>query len=112
MTSAGLAALVGREADPTAVDVGKAHALDLSGHRARQLTPELVRAAELILVMEEGHVREVERMASMARGRVHRIGRFGSFDIPDPYRRPRPAFEEAYGLIARGLADFERAFFS
>jgi protein-tyrosine phosphatase len=46
----------------------------------------------VVLVMEEGHRREVEALAPALRGRVHRLGRFGAFDVHDPYRRGRPAF--------------------
>ncbi|MDQ3262282.1 MAG: low molecular weight phosphotyrosine protein phosphatase [Myxococcota bacterium] len=110
--SAGIAALVGKPADPLAVELMTERGLELSRHRARQLSPELAMRAELILVMEEGHRRAVEQMIPMARGRVHRLGRWGNFDVPDPYRHPRAAFEEALGLIDRGLADFEKAFFA
>lgn len=108
--SAGIAALVGREADPLARELVAARGLDLGAHRARQLTPELLRGADLVLAMEEGHVREIEALASSARGRVHRIGKFGGFDVPDPYREGRAAFERALALIERGLVDFEKAF--
>lgn len=110
--SAGISALVGNPADPLALTLMAERGLDLTGHRARQLTAELARGAELILVMEEGHRKAVEQMIPMARGRVHRLGRWGNFDIPDPYRRPRAAFEESLKLIDQGLADFEKAFFA
>ena len=105
--SAGVAALVGRPASPEAQELMAARGLDLSAHRARQLTPELVTGFDLVLVMEEGHRRAVEALAPAARGRVQRLGRFGGFDVADPYRAGRPAFEEALALIERGLDDFE-----
>lgn len=108
--SAGIAALAGRPAEPMAQELMRERGLDLSGHRARQLTPELVRAFELVLVMEAEHQREVEAILPSARGRVHRIGRWGGFDVPDPFRQERPAWERALGLIDRGLGDLERAF--
>ena len=108
--SAGLAALVGQGADAMAIDVLAGRGIDLSAHRARQLNSFLVRAFDLILVMEEGHQRAVESMVPDARGRVHRIGRWGNFDVPDPYRKGRTAFEHALALIERGLGDFERKF--
>jgi protein-tyrosine phosphatase len=108
--SAGIAALVGKPADPIAVALMSERGLDLSAHRARQLTPELARRFELVLVMEAGHQRDVEATVPALRGRVHRLGRFGDFDVPDPYRQPRAAFERALALIERGLDDFEKAF--
>lgn len=110
--SAGIMALVGREAEPDAVGVLRTRGLDLALHRARQLTPELIRSFELVLVMETEQQRAVEAIDPSARGRVHRLGRFGDFDVPDPYRRGRPAFEQALALIDRGIADFEARFWS
>ena len=106
--SAGVAALVGRPAEPEAQRLLSARGLDLSGHRARQVTPELVSGFDLVLVMEEGHRRAVEAIAPAARGRVQRLGRFGGFDVPDPYRAGPAAFEEALALIERGLEDFDQ----
>jgi protein-tyrosine phosphatase len=108
--SAGLGALTGKQADPMARELMLARGIDISGHRARQLTPDLVRSFELILVMELEHQRAVEGMLPTARGRVHRIGRWGNFDVPDPYRRDHAAFERALELIVLGLDEFERVF--
>lgn len=108
--SAGIAALVGRPADPMALQLMVEHGFDISAHRARQLTPELIRSFELVLVMEAEQQREIEAMLPSARGRVHRIGRWGNFDVPDPFRRDREAFERAFALIVRGVDDLERAF--
>ena len=108
--SAGIGALVGRPADPIAQELMGERGLDLSAHRARQLTPKLIRDFELILVMEAEQQRAVLGMAPAARGRVHCIGRWGKFDVPDPYRQPRAAFERALALIERGVDDLEKAF--
>jgi len=110
VASAGLGALEGRPADPLAVELLAERGIDISAHRARQLTPELLSSFELVLVMEDEHRREIQRLAPSARGRVHRIGKFGEFDIADPYRKPRAAFERTLALIERGLGDFQQAF--
>jgi protein-tyrosine phosphatase len=108
--SAGIAALVGHPADPEAVALLADRGLDLSAHRARQLTPALIKSFELILVMEREQQRAVEAILPSARGRVQRLGHWGKFEVPDPYRRGRPAFEQSLELIDRGLSDLERAF--
>ncbi len=110
VASAGITALVGRPADPMAIELLAERGIDLSGHRARQLTPEMIGGADLVLVMEAEQQQELERLSRAARGRVHRLGRFGGFDVEDPYRLPRPAFERALRQIERGLDDFDRAF--
>ena len=108
--SAGLAALVGRPADATAQALMRERGLDISAHRARQLVPALVAAADLVLVMDAPQQRAVEAMLLGARGRVHRLGRWGDFEIPDPYRQERAAFERALALIERGVDALEKAF--
>jgi protein-tyrosine phosphatase len=60
--------------------------------------------------MEAEQQRAVEDILPSARGRVHRIGRWGNFDVPDPYRRDREHFERALELIVRGVDDLEKAF--
>jgi protein-tyrosine phosphatase len=110
--SAGVAALVGAAADPVAIALMSERGIDLTAHRARQLTPELASSFEFILVMEEGHQRAVEQIFPAARGRIHRLGHFGGFDVPDPYRKPRSAFESSLALIERGIDDYVRAFWS
>ncbi len=110
--SAGIAALVGRPADPIARDLMLEHGLDISAHRARQLTANMAMSHDLILVMDAEIKRSVERLAPSSLGRVHRIGRFGDFDVPDPVGRDRPAFERALALIEHGIDDFQRAFWS
>jgi len=110
VSSAGIAALVGQPAHPTAVELLRERGIDISGHRARQLTPELLASPDLVLVMELAHERGVLDLAPQARGKVHRIGKFGGFDVPDPYLRPRAAFEEALALIETSISDFEKAF--
>ena len=113
--SAGLGALVGNRADPLSIDIAAAHGLDLQAHRAQQLASWMVQTAELILVMEKTHKTEVEQLYPLTRGKVFRLGDVSNsagsahagdaqFDIADPYRQPKAAFEAAYAAIARGVA--------
>src|SRR5512136_1311836 len=59
VSSAGLSALVGRPADESTVALMRERGIDISAHRARQLTPRLVAGSDLVLVMETGHERAV-----------------------------------------------------
>lgn len=102
--SAGIAALVGKPADEMAQALMRERGIDLSAHRARQLDSTLVRSFDLILVMERGHQRQIEASFPSARGKVFRIGHWKNFDVPDPYRQPREAFERSLALIESGLA--------
>jgi protein-tyrosine phosphatase len=86
VSSAGVGALVGYPADEHAVSLMKERGLDLSGHEARQLTPQLVSENDLILVLEAGHKRVIDANEPAARGKVYRLGEWQDQEIPDPYR--------------------------
>jgi protein-tyrosine phosphatase len=110
--SAGLRAVVGHGADPIAIELMAERGLDLSAHRARQVESGIASESELILVMEKRHRQILESRFPHVRGRVQLLGHFGGFDIPDPYGKPRVAFESSLDLIERGIDDYVRAFWS
>lgn len=60
--SAGTQAWDRSPASDEALLVGVERNLDLSGHRARRLTPEIVSRADLILAMSPTHLTEVREM--------------------------------------------------
>ena len=106
--SAGIGALVGHPADPSAIDLMLERDIDISGHRARQLTFDVMRGFDLVLVMESRHRERIEQLSPLTRGRVFTLGHWDQFEIPDPYRRPRAAFEEALRLIDQGVTSWMR----
>ncbi|GHA39054.1 protein tyrosine phosphatase [Photobacterium aphoticum] len=100
IASAGVGALVGKPADKMAAMVAQEHGISLDGHVAQQLTSELCKEYDLILVMEKGHIEAVTGIAPEARGKTMLFGQWiGQKDIPDPYRQSREAFDFAYQLI-------------
>jgi protein-tyrosine phosphatase len=103
VSSAGLSAVIGHGADPHAVALMGERGIDISEHRARQLVDPVSRNADLILVMETSHSREIEQRHPYARGRVFRLGHFDDADIADPYRQERGAFESSLRLIEKGV---------
>ncbi len=104
--SAGISALVGYPADETAQDLLLEQGIDISAHRARQLTEALLRQADLVLVMETAQKKAIAALDPSARGKVYRLGEWNNTDILDPYRQSRTAFEEALRLIQQGVADW------
>lgn len=104
--SAGLGALVGHGADPFALEVMTEHGIDMQQHRARQLDDTLLKQHELILVMEQWQQKEIELRHPFARGRVHLLGKWGTGEIADPYKKPKAAFIEAYALIERSCNEW------
>jgi protein-tyrosine phosphatase len=102
--SAGLGALVGHPASAYAVELMQEMGEDISGHRARQIHPDMVHAADLVLVMEAGHKRAIDDADPTARGKVHRLGEWQDKDIDDPYRQPKTAFADALADIKTGVS--------
>jgi protein-tyrosine phosphatase len=104
--SAGLGALVGHPASEHSVALMRELGLDISAHRARQIHPDMVQAADLVLVMEAGHKRAIDDADPTARGKIHRLGEWQEKDIIDPYRKPLAAYEVALEDIQAGVASW------
>ena len=92
--SAGLGVMVDHPAAEHAVELLKDRGIDISGHRARQLTPELLRDADLILVMESKHKKAVKAEDSTVRGKLFRFGEWREKDVHDPFQKPKIEFEK------------------
>ena len=98
--SAGIAALVNYPAEEDAMTVMEDQGIDMSGHRARQLTPRMASGFDLILGMEPMHIEWINRRMPTARGRVHLMGKWLNEEaVPDPYRQGLPAFAACYELL-------------
>lgn len=86
VTSAGTGAWDGAPASEGAYLVGLERGLDLSGHRARLLTRELVEQADLILTMARHHRARVDELGG--EGRVFVLGEYagkGGDEVSDPF---------------------------
>ena len=103
VVSAGLGALVGEPADPHAVALMSERGIDITGHRAQQLSRALATRADLILVMDNEQRQDIQRLYPATTGRIFRVGELAKFDVPDPYREAGSAFENALQLIQRGV---------
>jgi protein arginine phosphatase len=80
--SAGSMAMAGAKATPQAAEAVKALGADLSRHRSRPLTIELINQADVIFAMTEEHSRAVTRMVPSAGAKVQRLD--PKQDIEDP----------------------------
>ena len=99
--SAGLGALVDNPAHEISQKIAMQHGVDMSAHRARQINLDILKWADLILVMEMGHKRELLYKYPWLEGKVFRYGESHQVDIPDPYRRPENAFVLAWNFISK-----------
>jgi len=104
VSSAGLTALVGQPIEPNALATLHRHGQQPERHRARQLTPQLLQSADLVLVMEQRQRLDVIRLHPMSRGKTFLLGKWQhEREIPDPYRRETASFEHAYSLIEEAM---------
>lgn len=99
--SAGIGALVDNPAHEIAQKIAMQHGIDMSSHRARQINLDILKWADLILVMENGQKMELIRRYPWLEGKVFRYGESHQVDIPDPYRRPENAFVLAWNFISK-----------
>lgn len=109
VSSAGLNAVVGHPLERHALATLQRHGQAPREHQARQLTPQLLQASDLVLVMEHRQLQDVIRLSPVSRGKTFLLGKWQSErEIPDPYRRGPAAFEHAYALIEEGADAWTR----
>ncbi len=108
VASAGTAALVGYAPPAPAIELMAERGLDISTHRAQQLTDALALKYDLLLVMEQAQQRWIESQWPVLRGRVYRLGGGGSEDVPDPYGHPREIFAECLRQINSGVEEWSK----
>lgn len=101
--SAGLAAMIDQPADKIAQDLMAERGIDISSHRARPITSEILLDIDLILSMTTRQQEQIVSKFPSFFSKVHRLGKWDEYDIPDPYRRPRGAFEHCLVLVEQGI---------
>ena len=104
VVSAGFEAESGREAYPLARQMAERYGVSLSAHRTMQLSPEMVAAADLILVMDSGQAKRLRQRYPVSTGKVFLLGNFGpglNCDIRDPYGGTPKIFTQCYDQISK-----------
>jgi len=109
VSSAGTHGLSNAPASLFAMEVAGDRNIDLSGHRSRRLTPEMIKEADLILAMSQEHLDFISRIDRRVEDRTFLLKAFpqvnsasnkgrndGVLSIEDP--------------IGRSLDDYERSF--
>lgn len=100
VSSAGLTALVDKGAESTASSIALTNNIDMSPHKAKQLSSALIAENDLILVMEERHLTDLLGQYPQARGKTFLLGKWlDNTEVPDPYRQSHEAFEHVYQLL-------------
>jgi len=105
--SAGTSAREGQPATAPTVALCRAEGLDLSTHSARRVTPALLAAADLVLVMEREHLRVVLGLGADPR-KSHVLSEWPepgepALPISDPFGASPEAYEECWRRIRRHI---------
>ena len=101
--SAGLWAEDGEPASTGAVMAMAERGIDLTGHRSRRLTPQMVEEADLILGMTPQHVEAMQQAFPEARERIHLLAEMAgeSHGVADPYGLASPAYRATAAELER-----------
>lgn len=106
--SAGMHAFHAGEApDARSIRTAKARGVDLVELRARQVTRHDFDEFDLILALDEGHLRQLKRMAPQVHKAAVELflpyGGHAQRDVPDPYYGDAADFEYVFDLIEAGV---------
>ncbi len=102
IVSAGLSAYPGGPAAPEAVAVAQSQDADLTAHRSRPLTPELVAAADYLVPMTRDHVQALRDHSLRSTVRPRLLDARGE-DIADPIGHDRAIYEDCARQIGLGV---------
>ena len=100
VTSAGLMARENKQACPKAVEIAAANGLDITSHKTRKLTTEMVIQNDLVLAMEVEHTKEILSGAPFANGKVMLFGRWKNDEnIADPYQQSDAMYQAVFSKL-------------
>jgi protein-tyrosine phosphatase len=98
---------VGEAPDERAQEHALRRGYDLSTQRARQVTRRDFKEFDLLVAMDRGHLRALERMAAPGEQSKIRLLVPGR-DVPDPYYGGAQGFEEVLDLVEAACRDLVR----
>ena len=109
VSSAGLFTGNGMAASLPAIEVLREQGIDLTPHRSRVVTKEIIDAATLIMVMTTIHAAELRRRFPEAQDRIYLLKSFdpgcGGGDIPDPLGGTKAQYRAIRDDIEAALPD-------
>jgi len=111
ISSAGLFVFPGNPPDPKMVEYLLKIGIPIKSHQARQIIKEDVDWADIILVMERDHAREIERFWPKVKGKVELLGKYISEgqnvdDVVDPFGKSSYYYRLAQSQITLAIRSF------
>jgi protein-tyrosine-phosphatase len=102
VASYGIAAIEGQPASQNAIKAMAEEGIDISGHKARRLTEEVMKA-DLVLTMTQNHKDYIIHRFPKLKGKVFLLGEFvgDNVEIPDPFGQDI----NIYKIVAKEIKD-------
>lgn len=108
VSSAGTNAWEGSPPSDGALLVGMERGLDLSSHRSRSLTKEIIEESDLVLAMSPQHLARVKELVPLANARLlsgFATGQSRPEGVQDPFGGDLAAYRETADELERELSD-------
>jgi len=113
VASAGICALEGEPASKNAIIAAKDYDANLTEHRAKVLTKEMITSVEIVLTMTESHKHHIINKYPVAQDKVYNLMEYAYLDeannlkkklnVPDPYGLSIEAYNECAKEIFEAL---------
>jgi protein-tyrosine phosphatase len=106
--SAGTGALVGEGADAVGIELAAERGIDLTQHIARQVDRRMVNTSDLIIVMDDSHLKRLFEKYPEARGKTFKLGKWlHDKNIGDPYQKSREFFSIVFDEIDKAAESWQ-----
>ena len=106
-TSAGTATYNGAPASRKTIEVMRRRGIDLGGFRAKQVTPELIDWADLVLAVDRRNKKAIVNMFPDATAKTFTLKEYAgsddNLDVEDPVGRPIEEYEKSVSDIEETL---------
>lgn len=108
VSSAGIAILSGYRATEETITLMQKEGIDVSGHYTQRITPEMIKKADIILVMEKIQEARILQLVPQAKNRVFLLKEFAKIeedglDISDPIGKPMVEYEKTLYTIKQAI---------
>jgi protein-tyrosine-phosphatase len=107
--SAGIAAIDGYPPTDSTIEVMEDQDVELSGFSSKKLTADLIKKADIILVMQSLHKEEVVKLVPEAASKTYLLKEYGrsggqeDINVPDPIGRPLDDYRRCLEIIKKEI---------
>lgn len=109
--SAGTDAVEGLPASDHMLKIADNWGIDLSGHRSRRLTGEMLLESDIILLADQRYYTDVLEIADETKDRIQLLSEpLGLEAIPDPYGKSYGTYREIASMIHQSVNAWKRIF--